>query len=719
MSQGSALLSPQPVQSSKAEPCLQLLMEFEPRGRVFFRNFFDLLSRRKEPALLASQPIQCSRHFYVRTGVRWSAIAESIAWHLAAAPLLLILWTWSMQWDSPRFPMRRVPLVESKYELTYYRPDETFPARDGRQPQDRTPDRASRSGQGVLKVAAENRAPGIDAPNVPMTENGKTEIASSNPTLPAVPLAATTRTQLALPADSAELIAPTPASGTLSMRAFGSPGRSVVAPAPQIAGLQHGGGITLPDTVVAPAPALRGSPRRGGLGSHEIGSAAVVPPSPELAQGKASGATSGLSRGFGVGSVGALATAIVPPPPSVRGRSFTSGARGGAGNGSGFEVVAPSPALANGLVLASGRGNSLGGGGSQVVPPAPALGGRVSRAGGGRGGRSERGNGNEVIGPAPSLGSGVALARGNGNSLVGGGTQVVAPAPSLAGTGRLGGGGGKSEFGTINGTAVAPTPGLGEMAVHGDGGRGRGFGSLNGDGAPVVGPVPTIAASRVGSGNGGSGGTGFADLGSQVLPPSLGGRQGTGTGGSGQGGSGLNGSASGLGGNGSGGGTAGSGTGTMAGLAGGPAVGSGGGSSSTPIISSAVPKQAIPDVPAGKTEVLPLRVVQLALALPMSSFFSNYEAFVAERSVNHSTSQLIKLVYIFLPYQRRLTEIGVNTSKTFHLRVTRDPSCDESLISMTWPEGEKRDKPDESDKEKLPCYRTTADDYRKAWEKAR
>ena len=157
----------------------------------------------------------------------------------------------------------------------------------------------------------------------------------------------------------------------------------------------------------------------------------------------------------------------------------------------------------------------------------------------------------------------------------------------------------------------------------------------------------------------------------------------------------------------------------MAGLSGGTAIGEGSGKPSTPIISSAIPKPAIPDVPAGKTEVVPLRVVQLALALPMSSFFSNYEAFVAERSVNRNTSQLIKLVYIFLPYQRRLTEIGVNTSKTFHLRVTRDPSCDESLISMTWPEGETRGKSDASDKDKLPCYRTTADDYRKAWERAR
>ena len=73
-----------------------------------------------------------------------------------------------------------------------------------------------------------------------------------------------------------------------------------------------------------------------------------------------------------------------------------------------------------------------------------------------------------------------------------------------------------------------------------------------------------------------------------------------------------------------------------------------------------------------------------------------------------------------LAAKRRLTEFGVKPSKTFNLRVTRDPSCDESLLSMTWPEGEGHGQASaESNKDKLPCYRTTADDYRKAWEKVR
>jgi hypothetical protein len=177
------------------------------------------------------------------------------------------------------------------------------------------------------------------------------------------------------------------------------------------------------------------------------------------------------------------------------------------------------------------------------------------------------------------------------------------------------------------------------------------------------------------------------------------------------------------GGNGSGSGSGSAGGGTeIAGLGPSSIAGNGGGGTSgaAPIISSSIPSHAeVPDIPAGKTAVVPLRVIQLALALPVSSYFSNYEAFIAERSVNQKTTQLIKLVYIFLPYQRRLTEFGVKPAKTFNLRVTRDPSCDESLLSMTWPEGERGQPAAEQAKDKLPCYRTTADDYRRAWEKAR
>jgi len=141
--------------------------------------------------------------------------------------------------------------------------------------------------------------------------------------------------------------------------------------------------------------------------------------------------------------------------------------------------------------------------------------------------------------------------------------------------------------------------------------------------------------------------------------------------------------------------------------------------------------QAVPPPPAmdassdPATIELPVRVIGLALALPTSSYFSNYEVFIAERRLKKGGSELIKLVSVSLPYQPRLSEYGINNSKVYKLHVTRDPSCDESLLQMTWPE-DKGPPPDPplgagtpppgpgNGRDKLPCYRTTADEYWKA-----
>jgi hypothetical protein len=140
---------------------------------------------------------------------------------------------------------------------------------------------------------------------------------------------------------------------------------------------------------------------------------------------------------------------------------------------------------------------------------------------------------------------------------------------------------------------------------------------------------------------------------------------------------------------------------------------------------AASPKLPMNENPRGAvTEELPIRVIGLVLALPSSSYFSNYEVFIAERRISKVASQLIKLVYVSLPYQRRLSEYGLNNSRVFRLRVRRDRSCDESLLQMTWPENDPHpgsqyanDSPglSTSDRnEMLPCYCTTADDYRRA-----
>jgi len=118
-------------------------------------------------------------------------------------------------------------------------------------------------------------------------------------------------------------------------------------------------------------------------------------------------------------------------------------------------------------------------------------------------------------------------------------------------------------------------------------------------------------------------------------------------------------------------------------------------------------------------------VITLAWAPPRSSYFSNFEVFIAEKWLNKEELQFIKLVYVFLPYQRRLSEYGSDALKIRRLRVTRDSTCDESLMQMMWPEDENgptglhpladaRTSPSTDRNDVLPCYLTTADDYRRA-----
>ena len=94
--------------------------------------------------------------------------------------------------------------------------------------------------------------------------------------------------------------------------------------------------------------------------------------------------------------------------------------------------------------------------------------------------------------------------------------------------------------------------------------------------------------------------------------------------------------------------------------------------------------------------------------------------------------QLIKLVYQFLPYQRRLSEYDLNNQpqRVIKLTVIPDPSCDESLGQIIQGHADPGSPTTETPKlpaslrnydpnKVLPCYRTTADDFQKAMLRSR
>ena len=126
---------------------------------------------------------------------------------------------------------------------------------------------------------------------------------------------------------------------------------------------------------------------------------------------------------------------------------------------------------------------------------------------------------------------------------------------------------------------------------------------------------------------------------------------------------------------------------------------------------------------SARPQEISVAVVGAALPLPSSSYFSSSEIFVAEERLSNHRTRLIKLVYDFLPYQRRLSDYGPNYPDVDRLRVKRDTTCDETLAQVMSGAGSSpASRPEEvlgagysgRPQMKMPCFRTTADDYRRA-----
>src|SRR5262249_11110381 len=81
-----------------------------------------------------------------------------------------------------------------------------------------------------------------------------------------------------------------------------------------------------------------------------------------------------------------------------------------------------------------------------------------------------------------------------------------------------------------------------------------------------------------------------------------------------------------------------------------------------------------PDPP--KKAHMRVRLVAVALAEPRSSFFSSHDVLVAEKEIGNDEFSLIKLVFAYLPYQPRLSELGFDYSVVHEISVWRNPDCD-------------------------------------------
>jgi TonB family protein len=326
MNQGFGLLEIADDPSPSEVPAPRLLVELEPRHRVFFRNLGDLFWRKKLPPLhLVSWPAAPWPDVLVPRPLPWWGFAESSVLHLVAIALLL---------GAVRFWAHRAELVEPQPfhhdDVIYYDASEYLPPLDtgGRHvslPQTGQPEYAP---QPIISVPpeADNHTQTIVTPptvklnhDVPLPNM----VTWSQHVQPSVPLAATARSasEMRVPEMTASVVAPPP---EVQRNAGSAPvlQERVVAPPPDLNSASDLRDLQAPQAaVVAPPPQMENAASIRRLGDINIGHAQAVAPAPRLPVGE-------QRTGRRVGPLGGGAgVAAVPPPPSIQGGA--SGAGGG------------------------------------------------------------------------------------------------------------------------------------------------------------------------------------------------------------------------------------------------------------------------------------------------------------------------------------------------------------------------------------------------------
>jgi len=612
-----------PVPVRAPAPRLRLLIEMEPRHRVFIHNLADLLLSRRPPQLrLTSRPARYWSDVFVPTGAPWFCFAESMLLHLLV--VVLFVWGQSRVWTAvDLFPQRRV----FHTPITYYPPKRLFRAAEGRAPSVRAGVKHTQQAahQPAMPVTPQQRPKIVTPPDIKQATARPPNLPGSYTVTPTVPFSATSNLRRNASAGPSEVVAPAPEVDQTAARRMAPPHDSAVAPAPELGGSAAervtNGTNAVRSRVVPPPPTLQnaGNSGRGERVSSMSGKTNVVPPPPSV-QGASHAA--GDAR---LGSMTGAGSQVVPPPPSVQGSSNAGRAQRLA-SGAGPNVVPPAPSVQG--AAGDGRLGSIAG--SQVVQPPPSV------QGAGNSARAERlnslssGTGPNVVPPPPSVQRGSNSAGDKrSDALAGAGSGVVPPPPTVASAGNAGAGG-----------RLEPLPNNGD-----------------GDGSQVA--PPSSAVNRAGNPDGG--GTG------KILEPM------------------------------------------------------------DPLTADASSAAQDTNNDSRATfEELPLGLLGVVFVPPGTSYFSNFEVFVAKRRIGKEL-QLIKLVYEFLPYQRRLSEYNLNNipQRVIKLRVTPDPSCNESLGQMIQPSGESTHPatgyPDLPEALRstdltamLPCYRTNASDFEKA-----
>ena len=383
---------------------LRLLVEWEPRRRVFFRNLADLLWSRRIPyAPITSRPAPFWNDVFVPSGVPWFRFLESMLWH--ALLLILLIWGQSRVWVSVElFPKRNA----AHRSITYYPPAPSFRAAEGRAPKARPRSPVKNASvhppahQTPMPVTPEHKPSLVTPPDIKQATATLPNLPGPHAVTPMVPFSATGDSRRNALTGPAAAVAPPPEVDQAAARPLALPQTSAVAPAPELGGPSAGRALKAPNTggarVVPPPPSVQNAGNPAGPGRLSSLSAAgpnVVAPPPSVQRAGTAGRLSSMA---GAGSQ------VVPPPPSVQNAGNSAGGTR-LGSLSGAEVVPPPPsveAARNSRTAGNGPGDA-----SPIVSPPPPM----ERAG--NSGASGTGKVLEPMDPLPADGSS-STAAGNG-----------------------------------------------------------------------------------------------------------------------------------------------------------------------------------------------------------------------------------------------------------------------------------------------------------------
>ena len=356
--QGSALRVDEVDEATEPVSVPTLLLRLEPRGRVFWSNFADLFGHGRQPPLrLISWPAAPWPDVFVPTRWPWKGLSESLILHLAVIA--------GMLWLVPLWPHRDVIVQHpafQKEDIIYYSPSEYLPPLDTGsapvvQPQKGEPAYAP---QPIISVPpqADNRTQTIvTPPDIKLNRDvALPNIVAWSPARVAVPMAATTRTDLRVPSlTSQQVVAPAPDLSQASQRQAPNLQASVAAPAPDVNnGLQRRALAAPEASVAAPAPNMDSTSSRK-VADINIGHSDVVAPAPKLSVSEQR--TAG-TLSHGLLSSGGGGPAVAAPPPSVQG---LGSAHAGGGQVIALSIRPAPPSAAEAIPAGNRRGTFAAG----------------------------------------------------------------------------------------------------------------------------------------------------------------------------------------------------------------------------------------------------------------------------------------------------------------------------------------------------------------------